>query len=115
MDEIRVTPMSQCLEKKLKIMGFEIPDVLAVFIVMSLLNFIFGPIGWKVFTVWLPTLALAGFLKFVKRGKPEKHLIHLSRYRLSPKTLSAFSIDEKFKTPPTLFYEKLVKPTKGGL
>jgi len=48
---LRSEPTSQSLEKKLLIAGFEVPDVLAIFLLLSILNFIFGHTNQKLLLV----------------------------------------------------------------
>lgn len=99
---LRSTPVSQCLDKKLLIAGYEIPDVLAIFISLSVLNFLFASTGMKLLLVWLPTLALAIVLRVGKKGKPDNFLVHWVKYQLRPKYLSAFLEPSQFETPPSL-------------
>ena len=87
---MRVIPVSQCLDRKLRFMGFEVGDVLAVFLTLSVLNLLFGQSSFKVALVWGPTVMLALILKYGKRGKPEKFIIHWLRYQVSPGVYEAF-------------------------
>ena len=93
------TPVSRCLDKKLLIFGFEIPDLLVVFLTLSVLNFVFGTSSLKLFCVWFPTMAIAGVLRWSKRGKPDNYLIHWARYQVKSGTLSAYP-DPTVPTPP---------------
>lgn len=99
---LKVTSVSQCLEKKLQVMGFEIPDLLFIFFLLSILNFIFGAGAGKFFLVWLPTLAVALAIRLGKRGKPDNYILHLGRFWLRPKALWAFLESKAFKAPPFL-------------
>ena len=100
--DLQTTSVSQCLEKKLLIAGFEVPDLLAIFTVLSALNFIFGATHQKLLLVWLPSLALAATLRLGKRGKPDNYLVHWMRFRLSQRYLSAFPEPSYEFAPPTL-------------
>ena len=99
---LKTEPTSRSLERKLLIMGFEIPDLLAIFLLLSILNFSFGSTNYKLFLVWLPTLAAAVILRIAKHGKPDNYLIHLGKYYSQPKHLSAFKSPTKTKSPPKL-------------
>lgn len=88
---LQSTPVSQSLDKKLRVLGYEIPDLLAIFFTLSLLNFLFGQTEMKIFLVWLPSIALAAILRIAKRGKPDQFLIHFVRFQIAPKYLSAFA------------------------
>ena len=88
---MRTTAVSKCLDRKLVIFGFEVLDILAVFLVLSILNFLFGQAPMKLLLVWAPSLLLAVVLRFGKRGKPDKYLIHWIRYQIKPGSYSAFT------------------------
>jgi hypothetical protein len=97
---IKANPVSKCLDKKLVIFGFEVPDLLAVFIVLSLLNLIFGQSNFKLLLVWMPSLALALLLRLGKRGKPDNHLVHWLRYQIRPGIWSAFAESDAWQPLP---------------
>jgi hypothetical protein len=98
--EIKQTPVSKCLDKKMVIMGFEIPDLLVIFLTLSILNFLFGMTSLKVVAVWLPTIALAIVLRLSKRGKPDNYLIHWIRFQIRPGVISAFQDPTEWNFPP---------------
>ena len=104
--DLKMTAVSKCLDKKMMIMGFEIPDLLFIFLTMSILNFLFGSTSMKWLFVWLPSLSLGLTLKFAKRGKPDNYLIHWLRYQIKPGTLSAFEDPSICKKPPRLTERK---------
>ncbi|NBX77725.1 MAG: hypothetical protein EBQ92_14350 [Proteobacteria bacterium] len=87
---MKITRVSKCLDKRLQLFGFEVMDIIAIFLTLSVLNFLFGETGMKLLFVWAPTLVLAGFLRFGKKGKPENYLLHLIRFSIRPRKLSAF-------------------------
>jgi len=96
---IKTTHVSKCLDKKLLIMGYEVPDLLAIFLLLSILNLTLGQFGAKLISVWLPTISFALVLKYTKRGKPNNYLVHYLRHKLGPKHLCAFSESDKWKSP----------------
>jgi hypothetical protein len=99
---LRTVPVSRCLDKKLQIAGFEIPDLLAVFFLLSILNFIFGKTDQKLLLIWFPSLFVAVVLRIAKRGKPENYLVHFARYHLRSRSLFAFYEPNKnLSTPKT--------------
>lgn len=87
---MRVTSVSKCLDKKLQMFGFEMPDLLAIFLSLSTLNLLFGSHPYKFLFVWIPPAILAVVLRIGKRGKPENFLIHWLRFQISPGVYSAF-------------------------
>lgn len=87
---LRSEPTSQSLDKKLLILGYEVPDVLAIFLLLSILNFLFGQTNYKLFFVWLPVVIVAVILRVGKRGKPDNYLLHLVKFLFKPKYYSAF-------------------------
>lgn len=99
---LKCTPVSRCLDKKLQIAGFEIPDLLAVFFLLSILNFFFGRTEMKLLCIWLPTLAVAAILRASKRGKPDNYLLHWCQFQLRCKELFAFDDSAQWKVPPRL-------------
>lgn len=100
--ELQSTPVSRCLDKKMVIFGFEVPDLLMIFLTLSVLNFLFGMTSMKLVLVWLPTIALALTLRLGKRGKPDNYLIHWLRFQISPGHLSAFEESSEWNPPPKL-------------
>ena len=104
--DLKMTSVSKCLDKKMMIMGFEIPDLLFIFLTMSILNFLFGSTSMKWLFVWLPSLSLGLTLKFTKRGKPDNYLIHWLRYQIKPGILKAFEDPSICKKPPRLSERK---------
>lgn len=99
---MRTADVSKCLDKKLVMFGFEVFDILAIFLTLSILNFIFGQSSMNWLFVWLPTLAIALVLRYGKRGKPDKYLIHWLRFQIKPGILSAFSDPSQVVSPPKL-------------
>ena len=87
---IESTPMSQCLDRRSKIFGFEMFDLFLIFFTMAILNFIFSQFSYRFFLVWVPTVLLTLVLRIVKVGKPDNYLKHLVVFHLNPKCLSAF-------------------------
>ena len=87
---LRSTAVSRCLDKKLLFFGYELPDVLVIFLFLAVLNLAFGRTQYKLVMVWLPAIALAIALRLAKRGKPDGFLIHYIRFQTRPRALSAF-------------------------
>lgn len=100
--ELKATEVSRCLDKKMMIMGFEVPDLLIIFLTISILNFLFGTTSLKWLFVWLPSAALAITIRLTKRGKPENYLVHWLRFQMKPGILKAFPEPTINVPPPTL-------------
>jgi hypothetical protein len=83
-------------------MGFEVIDLFALFLTISVLNFIFGSTDFKIVLVWAPSLILACLLFFGKRGKPDNYLLHWLRYQFLPAIYSAFHEPSEWKAPPSV-------------
>jgi len=75
---------------RLKVLGFEVLDLLAVFLLLSILNIFFGSTELKYVLVWLPTIILALILRYGKRDKPDNYILHWIRYCFSPGIYSAY-------------------------
>jgi hypothetical protein len=103
---LKSTPVANCLDKKLLLFGFEVPDVLAIFLTLSVLNFIFGQMPLKIVFVWCPTAALALALRLGKKGKPDNYLVHWLRYQTKPGTYHAFPDATQWVRPPKLTIRK---------
>src|ERR1035437_4049120 len=91
-----VSKVPRALEIKAKLFGFELGDLLFIFFYLALSNLIFGQTRLKFPLVWLGTLALAGTLYFVKRGKPDNYLQHAGEHFRSPGVLSAGHPDVEY-------------------
>lgn len=99
---LRTTSVSRCLEKKLLFFGYELPDVLAIFMLLAVLNLVFGQSDYKFVLVWFPTAFVAIALRIAKRGKPDNFLLHSARFQMRPKVLSAFPEPTVRLRPPSL-------------
>ncbi len=99
---MRTVSVSKCLDKKLIMFGYEVMDILVIFMCLSVLNLIFGNTSIKPLFVWTPTIVLALTLRYGKRGKPDKYLVHWLRYQIKPGVLSAFSEPTIISPPPHL-------------
>ena len=89
---LRTVSVATCLDKRLLVLGFEVPDLLAIFILLSALHLFLGDLGNQLVMIWLPTAVLTAILWIGKRGKPDNYLIHWVRFHLKPGTLSAFDL-----------------------
>ena len=85
---LETSPVNKSLDKRLKLLGYEIPDLLAIFLVLSLSNFLFSEI--TLFLVVAPAALLAGLLRLGKVGKPDNYLVHWIRFQVRPGIYSAF-------------------------
>jgi hypothetical protein len=99
---MRAVDVSKSLDRKLKLFGYEVLDVLTIFLTLSVLNLLFGQSGMSLLLVWTPSVALAVVLRLGKRGKPEKYLLHWLRYQVKPGIYSAFPEPTDWQTPPSL-------------
>ena len=99
---LKYTAVSKCLDKKLRIGGFEIPDLLILFLTVSVLNFVFGQTDVKLLLVWMPSVALAALLYFGKKGKPDNYLVHWMRFQFRSGVFRAFPEPTNSNIPPKL-------------
>lgn len=97
---MRTVSMSKSLDRKLMLLGYEVADVLAIFLTLSVLNLLFGQSGFSVLLVWFPSASLAIVLRVTKRGKPDRYLLHWLRYQTKPGIYSAFPEPSEWKSPP---------------
>jgi len=103
---LRESPVNRCLDRKLVMFGFEVVDLLAIFLCLSILNFIFGQTNMKLLMIWTPTLALALTLRIGKIGKPDKYLIHWIKFQVQPGIYNAFLEPSVVSPPPRLTKRK---------
>lgn len=108
-NDLQSTAVSRCLDKKILFVGFELADVLMVFLLLAMLNLAFGRTDYKLLLVWLPTVALAVALRLAKRGKPDNFLVHWARFQLRPRVLFAFYEPTARINPPRI-EKREVKP-----
>jgi hypothetical protein len=99
---LRTEAVSRSLDRKLQIFGFEVPDVLVIFLFLAILNLIFGNSDLKLFYTWGPSIVLAVVLRIGKRGKPENYILHLVKFHTRPKYFSAFDMPTQSKPPPKI-------------
>ena len=85
------------LEKKVRLFGFELADLLIIFLYLALSNLIFGQTKLKPLLVWGGTLGIAGVLYFVKRGKPDGFLQHYGEFMTAPSVLSPAKPDLEYR------------------
>lgn len=96
-----VTKVPRALDAKTRLFGFELADLLLIFLYLSLSNLIFGGTRLKFPMVWLGTLTIAAVLYFVKRGKPDHYIEHWGEFRRTAGILSANAPDTEYR--PHLF------------
>jgi hypothetical protein len=85
------------LEKKARLFGFELSDLLLVFLYLALSNLVFGQTKLKPLMVWGGTIAIGCGLYFFKRGKPDGYLQHYGEFLNSPSVLSASKPDTDYR------------------
>ncbi len=68
------------LDSKNKLFGFELPDLLFIFMNLAITNLVFGSSSYRYSLVWGSTAIIAASLFFLKRGKPDNYIQHLGEY-----------------------------------
>jgi len=92
-----VSKVPRSLESKARLFGFELADLLIVFLYLALSNLIFGSTPAKIPLVWGATALLAGLLYFMKRGKPEGYLQHYGEFLSKSGIYSAALHDTQYQ------------------
>jgi hypothetical protein len=105
---LKSTPVSRCLENRLMMFGFDAVDILAILLLLSSLNLVFGRLS-RLFLVILPSLAFALLLRIGKRGKPEGYLFHWMRFQFRPGTYTAFDDPTRSESCPRTESNKISK------
>ena len=85
------------LEKKARIFGFELGDLLLIFLYLALSNLLFGQTKLKPLLVWGGTLGLGSVIYFIKRGKPDGYLQHYGEFLTAPSIYSAGTGDLEYR------------------
>ena len=85
------------LEGKLKLLGFELIDLLLIFLYLSISNLLFGQTTLKMPIVYIGSITLAITLYFAKKGKPENYLQDKIQSLINPSTYSANLPDTKYQ------------------
>jgi hypothetical protein len=96
-DELLASRVPRALEMKSKLFGFELPDLLLIFMNLAVTNLVFGSTAYRYTLVWGTSLGLAAFLFFAKRGRPDGFLQDLIQYWIKPSYLSAGQKDRKYR------------------
>lgn len=94
---ILTSKVPRSLEKKTRLFGFELSDLLLIFLYLALTNLIFGQTSLKPLIVWGGTLALGSSLYFFKRGKPDNYLQHYGEFLYATSVLSASQPDTDYR------------------
>lgn len=94
---LHVTKVPRALDNRLRLFGFELADLLLIFMYLSISNLFFGTTRLKFPIVWIGTAALAGVLYFVKKGKPDGYLQHLIQFKTRPSIYSGGGADTEYR------------------
>jgi uncharacterized protein (DUF3820 family) len=96
-DGLLTTRVPRALEMKSKLFGFELPDLIFIFLTLAMTNLLFGATKFRYLLVWGSTGGLAVLLYFAKKGKPDGYLQHLVEFWLKPSFLSAGGLDRFYR------------------
>ncbi len=96
-EELTTSGVPRALEMKSKLFGFELPDLLFIFMNLAITNLIFGTTRFRYPLVWGTTLGIAAFLYFSKRGKPDNYLQHLGEFIAKPCHYSPGEPDSQYQ------------------
>jgi hypothetical protein len=96
-EELLHSTVPRALETKTKLFGFELPDLLLIFLNLSVTNLVFGASSFRYLLVWGTSLGLAVLLFFGKRGKPDGYLQHLVQFHLNPSYRAAGRADLRYR------------------
>jgi hypothetical protein len=96
-EELLSSTVPRALENKTKLFGFELPDLLLIFLNLSVTNLVFGASSLRYLLVWGTSLGLALVLFFAKRGKPDSYLQHLVQFHLNPSYRAAGRADREYR------------------
>jgi hypothetical protein len=93
-----VSSVPRALETKTRLFGFELSDLILIFLYLSVSNLLLGQTRLKFPVVWIGTVVIAGILFFIKRNRPEGFLQHWGEHMRAPQTYTAGPPDLHFQT-----------------
>jgi hypothetical protein len=96
-ENLDTSSVPRALEMKSKLFGFELPDLLLIFMNLALTNLVFGGSSLRYTFVWGTTVGLAAFLFFAKRGRPDSYLQHLGEFLSRPTYFAAGAKDAQYR------------------
>jgi hypothetical protein len=96
-DELLTSRVPRALEMKAKLFGYELPDLLLIFLNLAVMNLVFGATSFRYPLVWGTTLLLALFLFFAKRGRPDNYIQHLIEHYVRPIYFAAGRGDKQYR------------------
>lgn len=95
--DLLTSSVPRALEMKTKLFGFELPDLLLIFMNLAITNLVFGGTSLRYPLVWGTTLSMVLFLVFIKRGKPDNYLQHLGEFYIRPHHREAGAPDLEYQ------------------
>jgi len=96
-DELLTTRVPRALDMKTKLFGYELADLLLIFMNLAVTNLVFGGSSFRYPLVWGTTIFLALFLFFAKRGKPDNYIQHLIEQYVRPVYFAAGRGDKIYR------------------
>ena len=105
MEPLKTSPVHRNLDKRPKLLGMEMQDIVVLTLLASILNLIFGHTSAGVYMTFIPPLVLAAVLYVGKRGRPDKFLMHWIRYFITPGFYSAGEISKHNRQKGVKIYE----------
>ena len=94
---LTISKVPRSLEKKTRLYGFELSDLLLIFLYLAVSNLVFGQTSLKPLMVWGATISMAAGLYYFKRGKPDNYLQHYGEFLYAPSVLSASQPDTAYR------------------
>ncbi len=91
--ELLTTTVPRALDAKMRLFGFELPDLLMTLIYMSVSNLFLGSTFLRIPIVWGGTVVIASIFLVIKRGKPDNFLQHSFEYLNQSTVYSSASAD----------------------
>ena len=95
--ELLTSSVPRALEMKTKLFGFELPDLLFIFMNLAITNLIFGATKFRYPMVWGTTLGIALFLYLFKKGRPDNYLQHFCEMHSRALHFEAGANDLKYR------------------
>lgn len=87
--ELTTSTVQRNLDAKMKVLGFDAPELLSVLIFAAVMNLFFAKTALAPILVFFLPSVLLLFFYFGKKGRAEDYLIHLVRYYLNSGSFEA--------------------------
>ena len=92
MEGLETSQVYKCLERKTRILGFEVADLFVLSLSFCALNLVFAGADLKMLYTFGPVAALGLLLRAMKGGRADNFLLHWIRFHVTPGVYRAWPL-----------------------